>query len=216
MTTSKKGRRHRLLLYTHMIDRLWSPLFPVGLLLTGWMWVSGKYIPDLGLVPSTPFPYDLVLYFTIVLIFSLTLYSLVVRKMAYVQAKKDHLRISTPFLAFNVSYRRILRAYPSQVSQLFKPGKASKSVRSLIEDFDGETALVLETKGFPLSPFILKLFLGKGMLNPERPGFVLLVPDWMALSTEIETLQGESRQRAGAPSSSGDLNTKLLVSLRKK
>jgi hypothetical protein len=214
MTENKRSRRHRLLLYKEAVDRMWMPIFPVGLLLSGWIFFSGKYWPNIGFIPGTPPPYDFIIYFTIVLIFALTITGWIIRGMAYVQAMKDHLRVVTPFLAVKVSYRRILRTYPSQMKQIFKPGSAKKSVRYAVEPYDGETVLVIELKGYPLSRGLLRFFLGEYMLLPEGEGLVLFVSDWMDLSTDIESLQGEmkhTQSRAGQAASAG-----LLQSLHKK
>jgi hypothetical protein len=216
MTPATKGQRHRLYLYTHMVDRLWSPLFPLGLALSGWMWFSGKYWPNIGFIPSTPPPYDLIIYVGIVLIFGITLTSWIIRRMAYVQARSDHLRVVTPFLVVKISYRRLLRSYPSQVSQLFAGAKVKRSVRSLMEGFEGKTALVLELKGYPLSRSVLKFFLGEAMLNPAGDGLVVLVPDWMDLSTEITSFQSTARQKQKGTLTDANPGYGLLNSLRKK
>jgi hypothetical protein len=216
MTGSKQGQRHRLLLYKQSVDRLWSPIFPVGLLLSGWTWFSGKYYPKIGFVPSTPPPYDLILYICIILIFGITLTCWVIRNMAYVQAKKDHIRVVTPFLAVKISYRRLIRSYPAQVAQLFTPGKVKKSVQSFVHDFGGETALVLVLKGYPLSKGVLRFFLGEAMIYPDGDSLVLLVPDWMGLSVEIESMQSQLQQKQSRYTVETNQSAGLLQSLRKK
>jgi hypothetical protein len=41
-----------------------------------------------------------------------------------------------------------------------------------------------------LPPFFLRFFLAPQMFYKRGKGLVLLVPDWMALSTEIDTFVG--------------------------
>jgi hypothetical protein len=216
MSEVKHNRRHRLLLYKDAVDRIWMPIFPVGLLLSLWMWFSGKYWPNIGFIPGTPPPYDLVIYLAIVLIFSLTLVCWIIRNMAYVQAKDDHLRVVTPFLAVKVSYRRIIRTYPGQMRQIFKPGAVKKSIRKMAEPYDGETVVVVEMKGYPLGKGILRFFLGEVMLQPEGEGLVLFVSDWMDLSTEIESRLGAAKQKHSRSQVEKTSEPSLLHSLRRK
>lgn len=216
MKTIKQGRRHSLLLYKRSLDRLWMPIFPIGLLIGGWIWFSGKYWEGIGYIPSVPSPYDLLLYVALFASFAFTLFAWVARNLAYVQAKSDHLRIVTPFLAVKVSYRRVQRVHPAKLIQLFPPDKTRGSLSSLLSPYYGSTAIAVETKGYPLSPVLLRLFLGRQMFLPTTQGFVLLVSDWMALTTEIDSLQGAWRQKQNRPRQAAHPSMGLLKNLNKK
>ena len=52
------------------------------------------------------------------------------------------------------------------------------------------TVVVVELISYPLNRGMLRLFLPKLMFSKGMPGLVFLVPDWMALSTELDSLQG--------------------------
>ena len=73
--------------------------------------------------------------------------------------------------------------------------KASWAQRNFLEPFYGKTVLVVELKGFPLSPGLLKLFLPDSMFARTTTGLVLMVPDWMQLSTDIDTFRGTWLQK---------------------
>ena len=56
------------------------------------------------------------------------------------------------------------------------------------------TVIVLDMDELPASRFLLRLWLPKYMLAPDRPGLVLAVSDWMALSSDLDELEVRSRQ----------------------
>jgi hypothetical protein len=216
MPRKKQGRKHALILYKHALDRLWMPLFPLGLLLAGILWFTGQYWPIVGYVPPIPEPFDFILYLIIVLILIFSLYALFARSMAYVQARADHIQVSTPLLSFKISYRRIKRTGMARINQIFPAQSTPGSIRSIVEKFDGETAVVLEMKGYPVSAALVRLLVGRTMLLPTTEGLVFLVRDWMELSNEIDSMQGAWRQRQAQTSHQEPANYRLLQSMRKK
>ncbi|HEX7974440.1 MAG TPA: hypothetical protein VF498_08540, partial [Anaerolineales bacterium] len=66
-----------------------------------------------------------------------------------------------------------------------------------LEPFFGETAVVIELTGFPMARSLLRLFLPSMMFLRQNTGLILLVPDWMAFSTELDSLQGNWLQVQG-------------------
>jgi hypothetical protein len=110
------------------------------------------------------------------------------------------LLIATPFLRLRVSYQRIQSLRPMLVQQVFPPDRLTWTQRGFIEAFYGKTALVVDLLSFPINPRLLKLFLPDAMFARDRKGLVLMAPDWMKLSTEIDSfygnwLQGQRRRR---------------------
>jgi hypothetical protein len=106
-------------------------------------------------------------------------------RLAYVQAGRDHLRVQTPIFRMNVSYRRVQGTRPLDFARTFPPQGLTRGVRKVAEPFYGSTAVGVNLNGFPLAPGILRLFLHPLFFAPDMPGFVLAVPQWMALSSEI-------------------------------
>jgi hypothetical protein len=181
-----------LLLYRRMMDRIWKPVLALvvvcGLIL-GISWLTG-----LALVPVESEPW--LLGATLLLALAAA-GAYLARTMAYVQARADHLRLVTPFLRLRISYRRIRSVHPSEFHQLFPPQGASWAQRRILEPFYGTTAVVVELISYPFSPRTLRLFLAPQMFSPQSKALVLLVPDWMALSTEIDSLTGYWLQNQG-------------------
>jgi len=189
MKARKPGSRHTLLLYKRVMDRLWKYTLVLGLLLFAiwfWTWWFGPSV--------IRGQQDLWLFIGAAVVLGFTLFAFFARRMAYVQPRRDHIRLVTPFLRTNISYRRLVSTHPADFAQVFPPKDASWAQRRLLEPFYGMTVVVLELSAFPLPPALLRLFLAPQMFYRRAKGFVLLVPDWMALSTELDSLVGAWQQ----------------------
>jgi hypothetical protein len=180
----KAGKRHPLLIYKRAMDRALSAAVLLGVLIVvAWGWIyfgEPQRMPDV-----TPW-----LIAGGLVAFVFIVFAYLARWMAYVQPRSDHLRVVTPFLNLKVSYRRIRSVHPSDFQQLFPPHEASWSQRNFLEPFFGMTAVVVELTSYPLNRGMLRLFLPRQMFSTGMPGLVFLVPDWMALSTELDSFQG--------------------------
>lgn len=182
MKSPKSGKRHTLLLYKRFMDRIWSSTLVLGLILLvlwGWGWFS----PTILVEAQTSF--WLLAGACVVLVFSL--FAFFGRTVAYVQPHRDHLRLVTPFLRTNISYRRFRSVHPVDFNALFPPGEAAWALRRLLEPFYGRTTVVVELNSYPVHPAILRFFLAPQMFSQKSKGLVFLVPDWMAFSTELDT-----------------------------
>ena len=178
---AKRGKRYPLVIDTHMIDRWWPAIFVLGIALLGlawalyswgyeqWRWLASASIGGLNL-------------FLGLLLFLL-------RKSAYVQPFNDHLRLATPFLRLNISYKRILRTSSTNMGTLFPPNSVSKWQVEVIQPLAKMTASVIEMRGFPMSQATLRLFLSPLFFKDKTPHFVILVHDWMKFSTEMESMR---------------------------
>jgi hypothetical protein len=114
---------------------------------------------------------------------------LVIRQVAYVQAFPGYLKFVTPFLRLNISYKRIHKTTPAEMRQLFPPQSMSSWMRDIFSPLASQTALVLELKGYPISPVILRMFLSRFFFKDKTPHLVILVNDWMKLSSELDSLK---------------------------
>jgi hypothetical protein len=178
---AKGGRRYPLVLYTHIINRWWPAIFTLGffmLLLAwgvyGWGFEQWRWL-TLASVGG-------------VLIF-VGFFLWLIRKSAYVQPFQDYLRLSTPLLKLNISYKRIRRTSSSTMASLFPPNSVSKSQLDVIESLAKMTAIVVELNAFPMSPMALRLFLSSFFFKDKTPHFVILVSDWMRFSSELESMR---------------------------
>ena len=185
MSTMRSGVRHPLLFYRRTMDRVWIATLALGIVL-GAVVSFGLIKPVLVLGISS----DVWLVVAAVVALALSAFAFFSRFMAYVQATPASLRVVTPFLRFQISYKRMRSVRPTLTQQVFPPGKSSWSQRNFLEPFYGKTALIVELRGFPVSPALLKLFLPDSMFARTTTGLVLVVSDWMRLSTEIDSFRG--------------------------
>jgi len=139
---AKGGRRYPLVVYTRMMDR-WGPaILFLGLALLAlawalrtwgfedWRWLAFVSIGGLNLFAGTMV--------------------MLLRKSAYVQPFSDHLRLATPFLRLNISYKRFLRATSANMATLFPLQSVSGWRAEIIEPLAKMTALVIELNGYPM------------------------------------------------------------------
>lgn len=178
---SKGGHRYSLVVYTLMINRWWPAIFTIGLALLGlswsiyswgfeqWRWLAFASIGGLHIF--------------------IGLLLLAMRKSAYVQPFSDHLRLVTPFLRLNISYKRFLRTSSANIGSLFPPNSVSKWRAEIIQPIAKMTATVLELRGHPMSQSVLRLFLSPLFFKNKSPHFVILVDDWMKFSNELESMR---------------------------
>lgn len=193
MAKQKPGKRHTLLLYKRAMGRLWQATFFLGLILAGLWWqITSGRIP----VIETKNSAWILVGAVVTLVF--TLFALLARNMAYVQPRSTHIRLVTPFLRLQISYRRVRSVHPASFSKLFPPEERGWAEDQFLEPFYPMTVVVVELNAYPLPRPLLRLFLSRQMLASQGPGFIFVVEDWMALSTEIDTLL-ETYRRSRQP-----------------
>ncbi|MCL4270369.1 MAG: hypothetical protein KJZ72_12530 [Anaerolineales bacterium] len=201
---AKGGRRYPLVVYTHMMNRWYPVILFLGLALLGmtlalyiwgfeeWRWLGfasvGVFCIFVGLM------------------------MFLLRKSAYVQPFSDHLRLATPFLRLNISYKRLRRASSTNMGALFPPKSVPKSMVDIIAPLSKMSAIVIELTSLPMSQAALRLFLSPLFFKDKTPHFVLLVDDWMRFSAELESMRTGST--TSAPQKTRD--TSILSRLPRK
>jgi hypothetical protein len=118
-----------------------------------------------------------------------SVFLIVIRKAAYIQPFSDHLRLVTPFLRLNISYKRLRRASTATMSSLFPPRSVSGWKQEIIAPLGSKTAIVVDLTGYPISQSVLRYFLSPFFFKDKTPHFVFLIEDWMRFSTELESLR---------------------------
>ncbi len=198
-------RRFPLLIYERTINRWWPAILTLGLVLVG-----------LGVLMmmrrmETWRAMGLLAVGSVVLLF--TLFLLLIRRMAYVQPRATHLRLVTPFLRLNISYKRFRRTVTTEMAALFPPSARMRDwQRDILAPLAHKTAVVIELTSFPISPFFLRLFLSPFFFKDRTPHFVILVEDWMGFSTALESLRVGGEQALKTPRR----KRSLLSSLRRE
>ena len=184
----RTGHRHRLVLYTYMLNRWWKYTLWIGVILlalaVGLKVLSGQMSGYLSLLESDRTLWALGGAGGYAVLLSFFLIS--IRKSAYVQPFETHLRLITPFLRMNISYRRIRQASSVEMKHLFPIMKFQGWRRRLMIPLADQTALVLDMRGWPLPHWVLGLFLSPYFFPDKTSRLALLVPKWMDFSMEME------------------------------
>lgn len=181
---AKAGRRYPLVIYTHMLNRWWPATFTLSLALFAVAWgvsftPEGQARPYL--VNATVGLGGLALVFT--------LFLFIIRKAAYVRPFPNYLRLVTPFLRINISYRRFRGTTTSEMRALFPPTSLSGWRREIIAPLSTMTAIVINLSGYPVSPFVLRWFLSPFFFKDKTPHIVILVKDWLRFSAELDSMR---------------------------
>jgi hypothetical protein len=186
------GRKYRLLLYEYMLNRWWPMTFLTAISIiinVGVLWGAELYFknPAENPLPTLSMAGRIIMLAVGVICLLFTVLLLIARKMAYVQLFNDHLRLATPFLRLNISYKRIQRATTATVFNLFPPKSLSGWNRELLAPISNNTAIVIHLTSYPLPRISMGLFLSPFFFYDKTSHFVLIVDDWMAFSTELDS-----------------------------
>ena len=117
------------------------------------------------------------------------IFFLVIRQIAYIQAFPGYIKLVTPFMRLNISYKRLHKTTTTEMRQLFPPKSMSGWMRNIFAPLASQTAIILELKAYPIPPPILRMFLSRFFFKDKTPHFVILVKDWMGLSSEIDSFR---------------------------
>jgi len=177
----KGGRRYPLVVYTHMIDRWWPAMLALGLALLSLAWAlySWGYEQWRWLIFAGIGGFNIIA----------GLFLILIRKAAYVQPFNDHLRLATPLLRLNISYKRFHRTTSANMGILFPPNTVTRWQVEIVRPLAKMTAVIITLNKFPMSQFALRLFLSPLFFKDKTPHFVILVKDWMKFSAELDSMR---------------------------
>ncbi|HEY5730502.1 MAG TPA: hypothetical protein VIS72_10655 [Anaerolineales bacterium] len=181
---ARGGRKFPLVVYQHLLNRWWTPMFAIGFVMFALAY--GEYTH-----PVYRFiPWRWQLFAGIGVLAILTgIFFLVIRQIAYIQPFPGYVKLVTPFMRINISYKRLHKTTTTEMRQLFPPKSMSGWMREIIAPLASQTAIIFELKAYPISPVILRLFLSRFFFKDKTPHFVILVRDWMGLSSEIDSFR---------------------------
>jgi len=181
---ARAGHKYPLIVYRHMLDRWWPAMIAIGLVMFALAY--GEYIDPLG--KFLPWRWQLFGGIGILAIL-VGLFFIFIRYIAYVQPLSNSLKLVTPFLRLNISYKRIRKTTTTEMHYLFPKKSMSGWVQDIFAPLATRTAVVIELSGYPVSPRLLRFFLSRFFFKDQTPHFVILVKDWMRFSTELESMR---------------------------
>lgn len=194
---------------------MWMGVFII--LYVGVLWGAAWYFkPGENPLPILPGPNGTIILAVAAICLFFSLFLLIIRKLAYVQLFDDHLRLVTPFLRMNISYKRVQRSVTSRMAELFPPKDLPGVKRRFLEPVLGNTVVVIHLTSYPLPRASLRLFLSPFFFYDTTPHFVLLIKDWMEFSMELDSRRslGKNSRRPTLKSPHGSIS--LLDDLKRK
>ena len=201
---AKAGHRYHLVIYSHMVNRWWPATLTLALALFGLAWgisrlPEGKASPYLVTVTAGLGG----------IAFVVTIFLLVIRKMAYVQPYPTYLRLVTPFFRMNISYKRFRGTTTSEMRALFPPGSISNWRREIIVPLSSMTAIVINLSSYPVSSLMLRWFLSPFFFKDKTPHIVILVKEWLRFSSELDSMRMNRGQSAQKPKRNNSILSRL-------
>lgn len=181
---ARGGHKYPLIVYQHMLNRWWPALMAIGLGMFALAY--SEYIDPMAQFVSWRWQ----LFAGIgVLAILIGIFFVILRHLAYVQPFPEYLKLVTPFLRLNISYKRIKKTTTTEMHYLFAFKSLSGWMQDIFEPLAGKTAMVIDLNGYPVSPVMLRLFLARFFFKDKTPHLVILVKDWMHFSSELESMR---------------------------
>ena len=181
---ARGGHKYPLIVYQHMLNRWWPALIAIGLGMFALAY--SEYIDPMAQFVSWRWQ----LFTGIgVLAILIGIFFVVLRHLAYVQPFPEYLKLVTPFMRLNISYKRIKKTTTTEMHYLFPFKGLSGWMQDIFEPLAGRTAMVVDLNGYPISPVMLKFFLSRFFFKDKTPHLVILVKDWMRFSSELESMR---------------------------
>jgi hypothetical protein len=205
---ARAGHKYPLIVYRHILNRWWPAMIAIGLGMFALAYT--EYIDPIGRLLLWRWQLPIAVGGLAIFV---GIFFWIVRYFAYVQPHPNHLKLVTPFMRINISYKRIKKTTATEMRYLFSLKSMSGWVRDIFSPLAKNTAVVIELTGYPISPTVLHLFLHRFFFKDKTPHFVILIKDWMRFSSELESMRSGIGLNPPSPKRSRD---SLLSRLHQK
>jgi len=138
---ARAGRKYPLLVYRHMLNRWWPAMIAIGLGMFAFAYT--EYIQPLG--RFLPWRWQLAAAVGGLAIV-VGIFFWVIRFFAYVQPFPNYLKLATPFMRINISYKRIKKTTATEMRYLFAYKNMSGWVKEIFSPLATRTALVIDLR----------------------------------------------------------------------
>ena len=181
---ARGGHKYPLIVYQHMLNRWWPALMALGLGMFALAY--SEYIDPMARFLAWRWQLFAGIGALAILI---GVFFVILRHLAYVQPFPQYLKLVTPFMRLNISYKRIKKTTTTEMRYLFAFKSLSGWMQDIFEPLAGKTAMVIDLNGYPVSPVMLRFFLSRFFFKDKTPHVVILVKDWMRFSSELESMR---------------------------
>jgi hypothetical protein len=190
---ARAGHKYPLVVYRHMLNRWWPALFAIGLGM--FVLAYSEYIDPLS--QFLPWRWQ-VLAAVGGLAILVGVFFWMIRYIAYIQPLPGHLKLVTPFMRINISYKRFKKTTTTEMHYLFPRKSLSGWMQEIVSPLASKTAMVIDLNGYPVPAFMLRLFLSRFFFKDKTPHLVILVEDWMRFSAELDSMRMGSEPEPAA------------------
>jgi hypothetical protein len=181
---ARAGHKYPLIIYRHILNRWWPAMIAIGLGMFALAY--SEYIQPLGRF----LPWRWQLFAGIGgLAIMVGIFFWIIRFFAYVQPFPNYLKLVTPFMRLNISYKRIKKTTATEMRYIFSYKSMSGWVQEIFSPLATKTALVIDLNSYPISSRLLRLFLHRFFFKDKTPHLVILVDDWMRFSSELDSMR---------------------------
>jgi hypothetical protein len=173
-------KKHKLLVYQWLARRYRGLLFWLWGLLLILGWYDFNIRPIFG---DTVWPF---VWVALVASFVLWLYyGLLVRRAAVIIQPRV-LLVRGPLHSLRISYGRITSITSTQLVGHHERKHYTGPERALLNDLGPQTCLHIELSSYPKSYKYRRFWYSRFLFSEVKPGLLLVVEDWMALSRQLE------------------------------
>lgn len=197
--TAGKKTRHPLLVYYNLGRRYRPPA--ILFVLLGAIMLLPSVLDDLqnNLVPPEALGVTGVALILVGL--ALWLFSILLKRRAYVECTPEILVVRTPFYRVLVSYRRVKQAQPVQVSQIFPRESLKGTGKALVKPLLGMTAVELQVKSWPTPKRRLRRFISPYLFSTRSEAWMFIVPNYSLLIRQLDQALNEKIDATRRPAS---------------
>ena len=184
----KTGNKHRIIFIRHSLNRVWRTLFVADVILWGAWWMA----PYTKINYFSP-PNDVYLFLGALLLFVLVVMALLLRNSGFVQARNKYVLLAIPFFRIRIPYENIENVRMVRYQDLWEKKGLSWANRRFMRAYRHQTVATINLNQYPVSEFLLKLFLPNYLFLPEGRGFLIYTKYYLEFNTEVDSRLNEAR-----------------------
>lgn len=137
-------------------------------------------------------------------------YAFMVRR-AWVGADEKAIVLQLPMRQVRVSYGRIRTITSTRPNEQYSLKELNGREKAMIKPYFGQTCLALNLNSLPEK--LNGRFLPRILFTPRDKGILLIVPDWMKLSREMDDARTRWREQKGLTAQATEDNRSLAAKI---
>lgn len=152
-----------------------------------------------------------ILWLVIPVVLVLWIYYAFVVPRAWLAVTPDYLLLRVPFRQVKISYGRVAAVTATQLAQHYSLKELNGRERVLAKPFFNQTCALIELSSFPPAMKRRHLWFPRIFFSTGRPGLLLVVDDWMALSRDVTSARDRWRDKKAPKKGPDDQDGRSLA-----